>query len=157
MAKATGLGWSTLTVSDSSGTNQIDIRDDVTDLSFATPRGVQDTTGLDVSAHERLLLLADFSITPKGVFNSAVSHAVFKTVPSTSVNRPTIITVNATNLQANCLYSDYAITRGNTGELTWTAPGALADGNVPVWSLCLVSRTLKGLRWVSRHRRRCSG
>jgi len=50
------------------------------------------------------------------------------------VNRPTIITVNATNLQANCLYSDYAITRGNTGELTWTAPGALADGNVPTWS-----------------------
>ena len=133
-AKSTGLGWSTLTVSDSSGTNQIDIRNDVTDLTFATPRGIQDTTGIDKSAHERLLLLADFSITPKGVFNSAVSHAVFKTVPSSSVNRPVIITVNATNLQANCLFSDYALTRSNAGDLTWTAPGALADGATPTWS-----------------------
>ena len=133
-AKSTGLGWSTLTVSDSSGTNQIDIRNDVTDLTFSTPRGQQDTTGIDKSAHERLLLLADFSIAPKGVFNSAVSHAVFKTVPSTSVNRPTIITVNAVNLQANCLYSDYALTRANAGELTWTTKGDLADGAVPTWS-----------------------
>jgi hypothetical protein len=133
-AKGTGLAWTTLEVSDSSGTNYIDIRDDVTDLSFATPRGVQDVTGLDVSAHERLLLLADFSITPKGVFNPTVSHAVFKTVPSTSVNRYTAITVNGANLSANCLYSDYAITRSATGELTWQAPGALADGNTPVWS-----------------------
>ena len=134
MAKSTGLGWTTLTVSDSSGTNYIDIRDDVTDLSFATPRGVQDVTGLDVSAHQRLLLLADFSITPKGVFNSAVSHAVFKTVPSTAVNRLTSITVNGTNLSGNLLYSDYAITRSATGELTWQAPGALADGATPTWS-----------------------
>lgn len=134
MAKATGLGWSVLTVADSSGTNYIDIRDDVTDLSFSTPRGVQDVTGIDVSAHQRLLLLADFSITPKGVFNSAVSHAVFKTVPSTSVNRLTTITVNGTNLSANCLYSDYALTRSATGELTWQAPGALADGSTPTWS-----------------------
>ena len=132
--KATGLGWTTLTVSDSTGTTQIDIRNDCTDLAFATPRGIQDTTGIDKSAHERLLLLADFSITPKGVFNAAVSHAVFATVPSTSVVRPTIITVNTKNLQANCLYSDYQLTRNPTGELLWQAPGALADGAVPTWS-----------------------
>ena len=109
-------------------------------------------------AHERLLLLADFSITPKGVFNSAVPHAVFKTVPSTSVNRATAITVNGTNLQANCLYSDYAITRGNTGELTWTAPGALADGNTPVWSYQNIFRKRTDCPdGFSRHRRRCLG
>lgn len=134
LAKSTGLGWTTLTVADSTGTNYIDIRDDVTNLEFATPRGVQDVTGLDVSAHERLLLLADFSITHHGAFNPSVSHAVFKTVPSTSVNRLTSITVNGTNLSANCLYSDYAITRSNSGELTWQAPGALADGSTPTWS-----------------------
>lgn len=134
MAKATGLGWTTLTVSDSTGTNLIDIRNDVTDLQFATPRGVQDITGIDKSAHERLLLLADFSITPKGVFNAAVSHPVFSTVPSTSVIRPTKITVNGVNLGANCLYSDYSLTRSASGELTWQAPGALADGSVPTWS-----------------------
>lgn len=134
MAKATGLGWTTLTVADSTGTNNVDIRDDVTNLAFSTPRGVQEVTGIDKSAMQRLLLLADFSITLNGVFNAAVSHEVFSTVPSTSVNRATIMTVNATNLQANCLYSDYSLTRSNTGELTWQAPGALADGTVPTWS-----------------------
>ncbi len=134
LAKSTGLGWTTLTVADSTGTNLVDIRNDVTDLTFATPRGVQDDTGIDKSAHERLLLLADFSITPKGVFNSAVSHAVFKTVPSTSVQRPVAITVNGTNLSANCLFSDYTLTRSASGELTWQAPGANADGGVPTWS-----------------------
>lgn len=121
-------------MSDSTGTNPIDIRNDTTELAFATPRAVQDTTGLDKSAHERLLLLADFSVTPKGVFNPSVSHTVFSTVPSTSVNRPTAITVNGKNISANCLYTDYSITRAAGGELTWQAPGALADGAVPTWS-----------------------
>jgi hypothetical protein len=135
LAKSTGLGWSVLTVADSTGTNYIDIRDDVTNLDFATPRGVQEVTGLDVSAHERLLLLADFSVTPHGVFNPTVSHAVFKTVPSTSVNRLTSITVNGTNLSGNLLYSDYAVARATDGALTWQAPGVLADGATPTWSL----------------------
>jgi len=134
VAKQTGLGWTTLTVADSTGTNLVDIRNDVTDLSFATPRAVQDTTGIDKSAHERLLLLADFSVTPKGVFNPTVSHAVFATVPSTSVNRPTAIVVNGKSISANCLYTDYSLTRSNGGDLTWQAPGALADGSVPTWS-----------------------
>jgi hypothetical protein len=134
MSKMTGLGWTTLTVSDSTGTNPIDIRNDVTDLSFATPRAVQDTTGIDKSAHERLLLLADFSISPKGVFNPTVSHTVFATVPSTSVIRPTAIVVNGKSLSANCLYTEYSLSRSNTGELTWQAPGSLADGSVPTWS-----------------------
>jgi hypothetical protein len=134
VAKGTGLGWTTLTVADSTGTNFVDIRDDVTNLAFSTPRGVQEVTGIEKSAMERLLLLADFSITLNGVFNPSVSHEVFATVPSTSVNRQTAMTVNATNLQGNLLYSDYSITRANTGELTWQAPGSLADGTVPTWS-----------------------
>lgn len=121
-------------MSDSTGTNNVDIRNDLTNLDFATPRGVQDVTGIDKSAHERLLLLADFSITHHGVFNAALSHTVFSTVPSTSVTRLTKITVNGTNLQANCLYSDYQLTRSNAGELTFQAPGALSDGAVPQWS-----------------------
>jgi hypothetical protein len=134
VAKVTGLGWTAFTVADSTGTNLVDIRNDCTELAFATPRGVQDVTGIDKSAHERLLLLADFSVAPKGVFNPSVSHAVFATVPSTSVNRPVAIVTNGKQLGANCLFSDYAIARSNTAELTWTAPGALADGNTPQWS-----------------------
>ena len=50
MAKASGLGWSVLSVDLSDGTTATDIRNDVTNLSFATPRGVQDITGIDKSA-----------------------------------------------------------------------------------------------------------
>jgi hypothetical protein len=32
------------------------------------------------------------------------------------------------------LFTDYALTRGEKGELTWKAPGVLADGAVPTWS-----------------------
>lgn len=135
MAKQSGLGVTTLSVADSAGTSQ-DIRNDVTNWQMSTPRAVQDVTGVDKSAIERLLLLADFSITLNGVYNNAAgkSHAVFKTVPSTSVNRAVAITVNTTSLNNNCLFTDYAMTRAASGELTWSAPGVLADGTVPAWT-----------------------
>lgn len=136
MAKSTGLGWSVLSVDDSAGAVEA-IVNDVTNLTFSTPRGVQDTTGVDKSAHERLLLLADMSVTLNGVFNPASSpssHDVFKTVPSTSVNRTTTLTVAAKTLAGELLYTDYALTRAAAGELTWSAPGVLADGSVPTWA-----------------------
>src|SRR5258708_3185284 len=141
MAKATGLGWTTLSVGDSSNAST-DIRNDVTNIAFATPRGVQDVTGIDKSAIERLLLLADFSCTLNGVFNAAVSHAVFSTVPSTSVNRMIANTANAKNLNLGTagagngavLFTDYQVARLQTGELTSSVPGVLANGSVPTWS-----------------------
>lgn len=135
MAKETGLGWTALSVDDSAGAAK-DIRADVTNFNFATPRGVQDVTGVDKSAMERLLLLADFSITLNGVFDDAAdhSHAVLKTVPSTSVPRTTTITVSGQTLAGELLYTDYALTRNQDGSLTWTAPGVLANGTVPTWS-----------------------
>lgn len=135
MAKETGLGWTTLSVDDSAGAAKA-IKNDVTNFQFATPRGVQDVTGVDKSAFERLLLLADFTITLNGVFNDAAdqSHAVFKTVPSTSVARTTTLTVSGQTIAPEVLYTDYALTRGQDGALTWTAPGSLADGTVPTWS-----------------------
>ena len=135
MAKESGLGWTTLSVDDSAGTPR-DIRNPVNDLQFATPRGVQDVTGIDKSAMERLLLLADFSITLNGVFDDGanLSHAVFKTVPSTSVIRTVSLSVSGQTLNNECLFSAYDMTRAQSGELTWTAPGVLADGTVPTWS-----------------------
>jgi hypothetical protein len=135
MAKASGLGQTTLSVDDASGTPK-DIRNDITNWSLATPRGVQEITGVDKSAIERLLLLADCSVTYNGVFNAAtgLSHDVFKTVPSTSVNRTCTNTVNGVTLAAEILFTDYQLTRNNTGELTWSAPGSLADGTVPTWA-----------------------
>lgn len=135
MAKESGLGWTTLSVDDSAGTPN-DIRNDITNFQFATPRAVQDTTGVDKSAMERLLLLADFSFDPSGVFNDAAtfSHATFKTVPSTSVLRTVSLGVSGQTLANECLFTDYALTRAQGGELTWTAPGVLGNGAVPTWS-----------------------
>lgn len=139
MAKQTGLAWTTLTVEDADATTARDIRNDITNLQFATPRGVQDVTGIDKSAYERLLLLADFSITLNGVCNfgavpSATAHGVFATVPSTSVQRTTVIGIGGKSLTTQVLYTDYQITRSDAGELTWQAPGVLADGTAPTWA-----------------------
>ncbi|MEU9792880.1 hypothetical protein AB0E27_20020 [Streptomyces sparsogenes] len=135
MAKESGLGWTTCSVDDSGGTVRA-IKNDVTNLQFATPRAVQDVTGIDKSAMERLLLLADFSITLNGVFNDATgqSHDVFKTVPSTSVARTTTLTVSGQTLTNEVLYTDYPLSRSDSGELTWAVPGVLADGTVPTWT-----------------------
>lgn len=135
MAKQSGLGWTTLSVDDSGGTVRA-IKNDITNFSFATPRGVQDVTGVDKSAMERILLLADFSIDLNGVFNDTAnaSHDVFKTVPSTSANRTVTLTIAAKTLATECLFTDYALTRAQSGELTFAAPGVLADGAVPTWA-----------------------
>jgi hypothetical protein len=103
---------------------------------------VQDVTGVDKFAIERILLLADYSVTLNGVFNSAsanMSHAVFSTIPSTSVNRSVELDVIGTTtglpvLVVNCVLTDYQVTRASSGELTWQVPGALADGAVPTWT-----------------------
>ena len=93
-------------------------------------------TGIDKSAMERLLLLADFSITLNGVFNDAanLSHAVFRTVPSSSVARTVSLNISGQTLPNECMFTDYALSRPASGELTWTAPGVLADGTVPTWA-----------------------
>jgi hypothetical protein len=141
MAKQSGLSWTTFSVGDSSNAST-DIRNDITSMNFATPRGVQDITGIDKAAIERLLLLADFSCTLNGVFNPALSHTVFSTVPSTAVNRMIANTIGGKNLNLGSagagngavLFTDYALARTQTGELTWSAPGVLANGSVPTWS-----------------------
>lgn len=120
---------------DSGGTVRA-IINDVTNLQFATPRAVQDITGIDKSAMERLPLLADFSITLNIVFNPSAnqSHDVFKTVPSTSVARTTTLTVGGVTLANEVLYTDYPLTRSNSGEFTAAVPGVLSSGNVPTWA-----------------------
>ncbi len=135
MAKQSGLGWTTCSVDNSSGAVKA-IINDVTNLQISTPRGVQDVTGLDKSAYERILLLADASITLNGVFNPAAdaSHDVFSTVTSTSVARTTTLTIASKTLATELLYTDYSLTRAQTGEFTWEVPGVLADGTVPTWA-----------------------
>ena len=135
MAKESGLGWSTCSIDDSSGTARA-IVNDFTNISFATPRGVQDVTGIDKSAYERLLLLADATFEGTVVFNDAAnqSHDVFKTVPSSSVQRTVTLTVSGQTLANEMIFTDYPLARAASGELTATVPGQLANGAVPTWT-----------------------
>lgn len=135
MGKSTGLGQTTLSVDDAGGVAR-DIRNDITNWQMSTPRGVQDVTGVDKSANERLLLLADASITLNGVHNPSANrqHDVLKTVPSTSVARTVTNTINGVTMACEMLFSDYQLSRSDSGELTWSAPGSLADGTVPTWA-----------------------
>lgn len=133
--KQNGLGWTTWTVDNSAGAGQ-DIRNDATDLQFGCPRAVQVVTGLDKSAFERLLGLADFTMTATVVFNPDAnkSHAVFSTVPSTSVARTNVLGIGGKSLTTEVLFTDYPLTRGADGALTAKVPGVLSDGTVPTWA-----------------------
>lgn len=134
MAKESGIGM-TVTVDDSAGAGQA-ITNDITSISFATPRGMQDITGLDKSGIERLLLLADGTVSITGVFNDAanMSHAVFKTVPTTSVSRTVVIVHSGQTLTMEMMFSDYSLNRAQDGSLTYTATGSLSNGTAPAWS-----------------------
>lgn len=134
MAKVSGLPTG-VAVDDAAGVART-ISNDILSINVATPRGVQDVTGLDKSAMERLLLLADFSGTMNGVFNTAanMSHDVLKTVTSSSAQRTITITYPGATLAAEVIISDYQVTRAQDGSLTWSAPFSLANGTAPAWT-----------------------
>jgi hypothetical protein len=134
MAKETGLGM--VVIIDDSGGSARTISNDITDLDIGIPKAIQDITGVDKSAIERLQLLADYSITLNGVFNDAsnMSHDVFKTVGSTAVARTTSTAISGQTLAVEAFFTDYALSRPATGELTWSAPGVLQNGAVPTWA-----------------------
>ena len=141
MSKVSGITTS-VTVDDAAGAGK-DISNDITSFDVSTPRGVQDITGLDKSAVERLLLLADGTITMNGVFNASTadkSHDVFKTVPTqsgsgTGATRTVVIVYpGPKTLTMECVLTDYALNRGADGSLTWTVEGSLANGTAPTWS-----------------------
>lgn len=135
MAKESGLGWTTASRDDSGGTLRA-LVNSVPSITFATPRNVQETTGLDNSSMERILLLGDYSSTWDGVFNDASNdaHDVHKTVASADVTRSESLVVSGQTLANEVLLTDYALTRAATGELTWSGPAALQSGTDPTWT-----------------------
>jgi len=135
MSKESGLGVTTYSFADSGGTAR-NIRNDVTNFEFSTPRAVQDDTGLDKFAIERLLLLADISGTATGVFNDAANqaHDTFKTVPSYTGTRAHVLAHSGQTLSAVVVVTDYSHTRAPSGEWTWAAPYSNGDGSIPAWT-----------------------
>ena len=141
MTKASGLTTS-VTVDNAAGAGK-DISNDITSFNVSTPRGVQDITGLDKSAVERILLRADGNISMTGVYNASTadkSHDVFKSIPTqsgtgTGATRTVVIVYPGTKtLTMECVLTDYQVSMGADGSLTWTVPGSIADGVAPTWS-----------------------
>ena len=140
MPKETGLGWTTLSVDDGAG-NVEALINDVTSLDLATPRGVQDVTGVDKSAMERLLLLADFSLNLNGVYNDDAANSMkgaFATagegVSDSSTARTVTLVISGQTLANECMANDFGLSRAADGSLTWTASLLLSNGTVPAWS-----------------------
>ena len=133
--KESGIAWTTCSV-DSSAPAVTAIVNDVTALSFSTTRGVQDITGLDSAAHERLLLLPDFSISLTCVFNdNAVSAwTVFKSVCDSPLIRTTTLTISGQTLANEVMYDNVAYSRAADGSFTFVTSGNLGDGTAPTWS-----------------------
>lgn len=138
MAKTSGLG-AQITVADSGGTPR-DFSNDITDFTLATPVALQDTTGLDKSAHERLALLRDLTAQLKGVCNFAanMSHAVLSTATTSAVNRACVVYPTSNHstptLPFSALIGSYDVSRGADGALTFQSDLSLADGTVPTWA-----------------------
>jgi hypothetical protein len=146
MAKTSGLGGvvGVSTAAVGIGTPN-DISVDVTNWSFTTPRATQDVTGVNKFANERILALADFTITMNGAFDPAANleHAVFSTVPSSTAprtclvcpisNGSTVTVPVSPYFQVNVILTDYQITRDNTGAITYQVPGSIYDGNNVQW------------------------
>lgn len=128
----------TLTVSiDDSGGTARDISNDIGSCDWATPRSLQDVTGVDKAAIERLATLADYSATFNGFFNDGAapsSHDCFKTISSTTVARTTSIALSGQTLAVEAWLTDYQLSRAQSGETTITVPAVLQDGTAPTWA-----------------------
>lgn len=110
------------------------ISNDVTSIELDTPYGVQDITGVDNVAMARLVLRADASGTLNGVFNTAasMSHATLKTPGSKTF----VIAYAAAAATATftAITTNYAVSMGADGSLTWSVNFQLSSGTAVAWT-----------------------
>ena len=126
MAKTSGITTSVTVASNN-------ISNDITSINVDTPYGEQDITGLDKSAIERLLLRADCTGTMNGVFNIAasMSHATLKTPGSKTF---VIVYPGTATLTFTAVTTNYALSMGDDGSLTWSVNWALSSGTAAAWT-----------------------
>ena len=138
MAKSSGI-TTTFSVDDGAGSLQ-NISTGVLSFELSTPRGNVDITGLDKSAIERLLLLADGQVTLNMQYDPTATtgtHTVFRTMSSTNQTRTVTCLINSTptaTLSMEMICTEYNLSRGQDGNLTSTATLLLQNGTVPTWS-----------------------
>ena len=138
MAKQSGI-TTTFSIDDGAAALQ-NVSTGVFSFEISTPRGNVEITGLDKSAMERLLLLADGQVTLSGGFDTAATtglHTVLRTMSSTSIQRTVTVVINSTpsaTLSMEMICTEYALSRGQDGNMTSSATLLLANGAVPTWS-----------------------
>ncbi len=133
MAKSVGFP-ATVTIDDVVGA-ATDISNDVTGLSVNTPYGVQDISGADKSAAERLLLSSDGTGTLRGIFNPALSHAVLATTTVSGVPRTLAKAFpGPATIGGEVIVSDYTVTRDAEGSLVWSVAWEMTGGTALAWT-----------------------
>lgn len=134
MAKTSGIGWTKLEVDDAGGTAH-ELKDDVLSLDLSTPRANFDVTGLDKAAIERILGLADATVSLTMAFNPAEDkqHAVFRTASSGSTSRTVSLEHSSQTLVLETLITKYDLKRGKDGGLEPSSELVLSDGTAPTW------------------------
>lgn len=132
MSKESGIGW-TVAIDDSGGTPQT-LTNDISAMQIGTPQNLQDVTGLDKSAMERIVLLSDATVqitVPAFNDDAGKSFAVLKT--RTGI-RTVTITGSGNSLAMEMLISDVSWSRNADGSLGATATFMLQSGTVPAWT-----------------------
>lgn len=119
---------------DNASSSLQDIKNDVTNLDISTPSNLQEVTGIDKYAMERLALLQDCTGTLNTVFNPSSNRAHAVLSGDLRVVRTLSLVISTKTLAPEVLFSDYALTRGAGGEFTASSPFSLADGTVPAWA-----------------------
>jgi len=134
MAKSSGIGM-TVTIDDADGTGRA-ITNDITNITFSTPRGVQDVTGLNSAAMERLLLLIDFNCTVTAVFNPAANPSMFGvfSTPADNDTRTVVIVVGGKTMTAECHMTDVSWSRNADGSFIAQATFVQSSTTAPAWS-----------------------
>lgn len=107
-----------------------------TQLSFNTPRGVQDISSIDASGMKRLLLRSDFQMNATFVFEDGSNTVfdTFKTAGTYDSSRTVTFVVSSQTLTVECVLSDVAYSVGADGSLTIATTFALQSGTDPTWS-----------------------
>jgi hypothetical protein len=109
------------------------ISNDVLSFSFDTPYGVQEITGLDKSAVERLLLRADCTGSFTFAFNvdASRSHATLKTPGSKTF---VIFFGQVATATFTAVTTNYGLNVAEDGSILGNANWALSSGTAVAWT-----------------------
>jgi hypothetical protein len=139
MAKESGLGVTTFSIDDAAGTQRA-VLNDVHSLTINTPSAQGDVSGLDKSAMERILLLADGSMNYAYTFNDAATTGIYtvlsayRTLAASQTGRTHTFTHSGNTLAMELLLTDFPVVRGADGSLGGSITANLSDGTVPTWA-----------------------